>query len=35
MKLNKSKSYDDNYILFKKKVINKYPNYEIWKLKLK
>ena len=29
MKLNKSKSYDENYDLFKKKVINKYPEYEI------
>jgi hypothetical protein len=29
MKLNKSKSYDDNYDLFKKKVVNKYPEYEI------
>lgn len=29
MKLNKTKSYDDNYDLFKKKVIKKYPDYEI------
>ena len=29
MKLNKSKSYDENYDLFKKKVLNKYPNYEV------
>tara|TARA_B100001093_G_scaffold126213_1_gene118801 strand:- start:13047 stop:14210 length:1164 start_codon:yes stop_codon:yes gene_type:complete len=29
MKVNKSKSYDENYDLFKKKVINKYPNYEV------
>ena len=29
MKINKSKSYEDNYKLFKKKVINKYPEYKI------
>lgn len=29
MKLNKSKSYDENYDLFKKKIVNKYPEYEI------
>lgn len=29
MKLNKSKSYDENYELFKKKIVNKYPEYEI------
>ena len=29
MKLNKSKSYDENYDLFKKKVVKKYPDYEI------
>ena len=29
MKVNKSKSYDENYDLFKKKVLNKYPNYEV------
>ena len=29
MKLNKSKSYDENYELFKKKLVNKYPEYEI------
>ena len=29
MKVNKSKSYDENYDLFKKKVVKKYPNYKV------
>jgi hypothetical protein len=29
MKLNKSKSYEENFELFKNKVLNKYPNYEL------
>lgn len=29
MKLNKSKSYEENFELFKNKVLNKYPNYEV------
>ena len=29
MKVNKSKSYDENYDLFKKKVVKKYPDYKI------
>ena len=29
MKVNKLKSYDENYDLFKKKVLNKYPTYKV------